>query len=79
MPETFPVFIGINGNDSQCCYCALACAAIFPVSLKDFTHALADATRRGILARLGSGEMTVKELAEPFAMSAPAITKHLKV
>ena len=41
--------------------------------------ALADPTRREILARLALGETTVKELAEPFAMTAPAITKHLKV
>jgi DNA-binding transcriptional ArsR family regulator len=42
-------------------------------------HALADATRRGMLSRLADGEMSVKELAEPFDMSAPAISKHLKV
>jgi DNA-binding transcriptional ArsR family regulator len=41
--------------------------------------ALADPTRRAILARLASGEASVKELAEPFEISAPAITKHLKV
>ncbi|HWF07448.1 MAG TPA: metalloregulator ArsR/SmtB family transcription factor [Bryobacteraceae bacterium] len=41
--------------------------------------ALADPTRRAILAKLASGEKSVKELAAPFAMSAPAITKHLKV
>jgi DNA-binding transcriptional ArsR family regulator len=41
--------------------------------------ALADPTRRAILARLAQGETTVKELAEPFAMTLPAITKHLKV
>jgi DNA-binding transcriptional ArsR family regulator len=41
--------------------------------------ALADPTRRAILARLASGEVSVKELAEPFDMSGPAITKHLKV
>lgn len=41
--------------------------------------ALADATRRAILARLAQGEATVLELAEPFAMSQPAISKHLKV
>ena len=41
--------------------------------------ALADPTRRAILARLSRGEMSVKELARPFDMSAPAITKHLKV
>jgi len=41
--------------------------------------ALADPTRRAILARLASGEATVNELVEPFAISQPAISKHLKV
>lgn len=41
--------------------------------------ALADPTRRAILARLVSGEASVKELAEPFDMSLPAVSKHLKV
>jgi len=41
--------------------------------------ALADPTRRSILARLASGEASVAELAEPFDMSQPAISKHLKV
>ena len=41
--------------------------------------ALADPTRRAILARLALGEASVMELAEPFAMSQPAISKHLKV
>src|SRR5882762_1934661 len=41
--------------------------------------ALADPTRRAILARLASGEASVTQLAEPFAMSQPAISKHLKV
>jgi DNA-binding transcriptional ArsR family regulator len=41
--------------------------------------ALADPTRRAILARLGEGEATVTELAEPFAMTQPAISKHLRV
>jgi DNA-binding transcriptional ArsR family regulator len=41
--------------------------------------ALADPTRRAILARLALGETTVLELAEPFAMSLPAVSKHLKV
>jgi DNA-binding transcriptional ArsR family regulator len=41
--------------------------------------ALADPTRRAILARLATGEASVNELAEPFAMSQPAISKHLKV
>jgi DNA-binding transcriptional ArsR family regulator len=41
--------------------------------------ALADPTRRAILARLASGERSVTELAEPFEMSLPAVSKHLKV
>ena len=41
--------------------------------------ALADPTRRAILARLASGAASVQELAKPFAMSQPAISKHLKV
>jgi DNA-binding transcriptional ArsR family regulator len=41
--------------------------------------ALADPTRRAILARLASGEASVTELAKPFAMSQPAISKHLKM
>ena len=46
----------------------------------DATYAaLADPTRRAILARLATGEATVTELAEPFEMSQPAVSKHLKV
>jgi DNA-binding transcriptional ArsR family regulator len=41
--------------------------------------ALADPTRRAILARLSLGELSVGEIAQPFAMSGPAVTKHLKV
>ena len=41
--------------------------------------ALADPTRRAILARLAQGECSVTQLAEPFAMSLPAVSKHLKV
>jgi DNA-binding transcriptional ArsR family regulator len=41
--------------------------------------ALADPTRRAILARLAGGEASVKELAAPFAMSGPAVSKHLRV
>ncbi len=51
-----------------------------PSDSLDFTFAtLADPTRRAILARLASGEASVKELAEPFEMTQPAISKHLKV
>jgi len=48
-----------------------------PLSTK--FSALADPTRRAILARLALGETSVSELAEPFAMSLPAVSKHLKV
>ncbi|MCQ4166408.1 ArsR/SmtB family transcription factor [Tahibacter harae] len=51
-----------------------------PTTHLDATFAaLADPTRRAILARLALGEASVTELAEPFAMSQPAISKHLKV
>lgn len=48
-------------------------------SLSIIFAALADPTRRAILARLAAGEATVKELSEPFAMTGPAISKHLRV
>jgi len=48
-------------------------------SLDAAFSALADPTRRAILARLALGETTVMELAEPFAMSQPAVSRHLKV
>jgi DNA-binding transcriptional ArsR family regulator len=51
-----------------------------PAATLDATFAaLADPTRRAILARLAAGEASVNELAEPFDMSQPAISKHLKV
>jgi DNA-binding transcriptional ArsR family regulator len=50
-----------------------------PPDLSVTFGALADPTRRAILARLASGEATVSELGEPFEMSGPAISKHLKV
>ena len=50
-----------------------------PDRLSTTFSALADPTRRAILARLVSGEVSVTELAEPFAMSLPAVSKHLKV
>ena len=50
-----------------------------PDPLSTTLSALADPTRRAILARLASGEATVTELAEPFPMSLPAVSKHLKV
>jgi len=52
---------------------------VTPDSLDATFAALADPTRRAILARLASGDASVTELAEPFAMSQPAISKHLKV
>jgi len=50
-----------------------------PDHLSSTLSALADPTRRAILARLADGQTTVGELAKPFKMSAPAISKHLKV
>ena len=50
-----------------------------PASLDTTFSALADPTRRAILARLALGETSVMELAKPFAMSQPAISKHLRV
>ena len=50
-----------------------------PANLDATFAALADPTRRAILARLAQGEATVLELAQPFAMTQPAISKHLKV
>ena len=50
-----------------------------PDRLSSTFAALADPTRRAILARLASGETSVLELAEPFDMSLPAVSKHLKV
>lgn len=47
--------------------------------LNNIFHALADTTRRGILARLANGDVVVTELAKPFDMSLPAISKHLGV
>jgi len=50
-----------------------------PHRLDAIFAALADPTRRAIIARLASGQASVMQLAEPFAMSQPAISKHLKV
>lgn len=50
-----------------------------PDSLSSTLFALADPTRRGILARLARGEATVNELAEPFDMTLAAVSKHIKV
>jgi DNA-binding transcriptional ArsR family regulator len=52
---------------------------LIPDRLDATFAALADPTRRAILARLASGDASVSELAEPFAISQPAISKHLKV
>jgi DNA-binding transcriptional ArsR family regulator len=56
-----------------------AAARITESDLDAAFAALADRTRRAILARLTTGDASVMELAEPFAMSQPAISKHLKV
>jgi DNA-binding transcriptional ArsR family regulator len=52
---------------------------VHPDALSATFSALADPTRRAILARLTLGETSVKELAEPFDITPPAVTKHLKV
>ncbi len=49
------------------------------VDLDQVFHALADGTRRAILMRLANGDATVRELTEPFDMSQPAVSKHLRV
>jgi len=54
-------------------------AAIDEDRLSETFAALANTTRRGILARLAEGAATVNELAEPFALTLPAISKHIKV
>ncbi len=53
--------------------------AIDEDQLDETFAALANATRRAILARLADGDATVNELAEPFAMTLPAVSKHIKV
>lgn len=50
-----------------------------PVNLDAVFHALADGTRRAILSRLADGEASVNEIAEPFEISQPAVSRHLKV
>jgi DNA-binding transcriptional ArsR family regulator len=58
---------------------AIGSGRLAPDRLDATFAALADPTRRAILARLAAGEASVMELAQPFAMSQPAISKHLKV
>jgi len=57
----------------------MVCRSMLPDRLSTTYAALADPTRRAILTRLTRGEASVTELAEPFAMSLPAVSKHLKV
>jgi DNA-binding transcriptional ArsR family regulator len=57
----------------------MSATAIEEDRLSDTFAALANATRRAILGRLADGAATVNELAEPFALSLPAISKHIKV
>ena len=57
----------------------LGYGSLSPARLDATFAALADPTRRAILARLASGEASVRELAEPFSMSQAAISKHFKV
>lgn len=51
----------------------------YSTSLNDAFHALADPTRRSVIARLGSGSASIKELAEPFSLGLPSFLKHIKV
>jgi DNA-binding transcriptional ArsR family regulator len=60
-------------------YLTIGLNTVMPDQLSSTFAALADPTRRAILARLASGEASVTELAEPFSMSLPAVSKHLKV
>lgn len=49
------------------------------LSLNSVFHALADPTRRSVIARLGRGSASIKELAEPFGLGLPSFLKHIKV
>ena len=75
--------IGLTGRPASLYYWLVmqpsGYARMTPVRLNSTFAALADPTRRAILARLASGEASVTDLAKPFAMSQPAISKHLKV
>ena len=51
----------------------------YSASLNNMFHALADPTRRSVIARLGSGSASIKELAEPFGLGLPSFLKHIKV
>src|SRR3954453_10317452 len=59
--------------------CSVAATEIDDDRLSETFAALANSTRRAILARLAQGAATVNELAEPFALTLPAISKHIKV
>ncbi len=51
----------------------------YSASLTSVFHALADPTRRSVIARLGNGSASIKELAEPFGLGLPSFLKHIKV
>jgi len=51
----------------------------YSASLNNVFHALADPTRRSVIARLGRGPASIKELAEPFGLGLPSFLKHIKV
>jgi DNA-binding transcriptional ArsR family regulator len=51
----------------------------YSLSLNTIFHALADPTRRSVIARLGSGAASVTELAEPFSLGLPSFLKHMKI
>jgi DNA-binding transcriptional ArsR family regulator len=71
LPSFFYFTIWLNKRSSA--------LQMFSDRLSTIFAALADPTRRAILARLASGETSVTELAKPFEMTLPAVTKHLKV
>jgi DNA-binding transcriptional ArsR family regulator len=77
-PASSPL-IGRDGANNLTVMQPSGYGPIAPDRLDATFAALADPTRRAILARLAAGEASVMELAEPFAMSQPAISKHLKV
>ena len=75
-----PFCFDISGKAAYFTFRLISRQANYMTDHLDITFAaLSDPTRRAILARLAMGETTVKELSEPFSISAPSITKHLKV
>ena len=61
------------------CHATVRQMANYSAALDDVFHALADPTRRSVVARLGHGSASIKELADPFGLGLPAFLKHIKV